>query len=413
MADAGMDACRLNMSHCSHDLGKTLVATIRRLSAETGRPIAVGADLRGPKLRIGEVEGGRVLLDRGARLDLVSGRRPSDDRTISVDYRFLAEDVRPGSAILLNDGAIVLRVVETWRERVICHVEKGGTLTSRKGINLPGVPLRVPSLTNKDLDDLTFAVSNGADFLFLSYARSAQHIREVRRVMERLGARLPLVAKIERQEGVDALAEIVDEADGICIARGDLGIETPLGSVPEIQRQAVRLCRQAGRFAMVGGQVLSSMVESPIPLRAEVSDVAAAVRDGMDALVLSDETAVGAYPIEAVRAAAQIAAWTEQAVARDREAGRSDGAQAGESGAVVVVSRDGSAARWLSVSRGASRILAIVDRPLEANWLSTCWGVVPVLVEDCADGAAVRAAIEAAVAAHPEFASARVLEQRP
>ncbi|MHB0868758.1 MAG: pyruvate kinase [Chloroflexota bacterium] len=409
MAAAGMDACRLNMSHCSHESGEWLIATVRRLSAEAGRPIAIGADLRGPKLRIGDVEGGSVMLENGARLELVSVDRPSDHRTISVDYPYLAEDVRPGAPILLNDGAIALRVEEVWQGRVICQVEKGGILSSRKGVNLPGIPLRAPSLTAKDMDDLAFAVANGADFLFLSYARSAGHVREVRQAAARLGSHLPLVAKIERQEGVDALAEIVAESDGICIARGDLGVETPLGSVPEVQREAVRLCRMAGKFAMMGGQVLSSMVESPIPLRAEVADIAATVREGMDALVLSDETAVGSYPVETVQSAARIAGWTEDAVLQDRELGRTQGAEAGGLGNVAVVSGDGSAARRLSTGRAASLILAVVDQPQAANWLSTCWGVVPALVEDCSDEAAVQRAIESARAENPALTSAQLL----
>ena len=171
--------------------------------------------------------------------------------------------------------------------RVFCVVEKGGTLTSRKGFNLPGVPLRVPSLTQKDLEDLTLAVETKVDFLYVSFARSRQHIQDVRTALARLGATLPIVAKIERQEGVDALPEIVDAADGICVARGDLGIETPLGSVPEIQREAVGLCRKAGKFVMMGGQLLVSMVSNPT-LRAEVADIATVV-DGYDAVVLSDD----------------------------------------------------------------------------------------------------------------------------
>ncbi len=409
MVDAGMDGCRINMSHCSHELGRELAATVRRLSAELGRPIALGADLRGPKLRIGDVAGGTVLLAEGSSLHLTSEDRATDCHTISVDYPFLAEDVRPGDPILLNDGAIALRVEEVRGGRVVCRVEKGGPLSSRKGINFPGVPLRVPSLTEKDLGDMAFAVEAQVDFLFVSYARSRAHLREVRAALARLGSHLPLVAKIERQEGVEALAEIVEEADGVCVARGDLGIETPLGSVPEIQREAVRLCRREGKFVMLGGQLLSTMVGSPIPLRAEVSDVATSARDGFDALVLSDETAVGSYPVETVRAAAQVIARAESVL--QAEGGLLPGPppSAGALGPVAVASPDGRAAMALSASRAARPIVALVEQPHAAHWLSTWWGVVPILVEDCSDPAAVRRALDAAAARNPSISSARLL----
>ncbi len=403
-----MDGCRLNMSHCSHDLGRKLVATVRRLSAERDQPIAIGADLRGPKLRIGDVTGGSVLLEQGAILQLTSEDRVTDRQTISVDYPYLAEDLHNGDPILLNDGAIALQVEEVRRDRVVCRVEKGGPLSSRKGINFPGIPLRVPSLTEKDQEDLVFAVEARVDFLFVSYARSRTHLREVRAALKRLGSDLPLVAKIERQEGVDALREIVEEAEGICIARGDLGIETPLGTVPEIQREAVRLCRKAGKFVMLGGQLLSTMAASPIPLRAEVSDIATAVRDGFDALVLSDETAVGSYPVETVRAAAQVIARAERALSAEGP-GRPTDPRPEALGVVAVASVDGSAARTLSAFRAASLIVALVEQPQAANWLSTWWGVLPVQVEDCSTPEALRRALDAAAAVDPSLASARLL----
>ncbi|HEX2924518.1 MAG TPA: pyruvate kinase [Chloroflexota bacterium] len=409
MADAGMDGCRLNMSHCTPDTAAALAATVRRLAAERGRPIPLGADIRGPKLRIGEVRGGRVVLDREATVRLIVGRDLSDATAIYVDYPHLTEDLRPGKPVLLNDGLIQLRVKEVRQGTALCLVEKGGELTSRKGLNLPGTPLQVPSLTPKDRVDLALAVEVGVDFLMLSFARSAAHVREVRAAVAGLGARIPLVAKIERQEGVDALREIVDAADGICVARGDLGIETPVGAPPEIQREAADLCRHAGKFVMNGGQLLSSMVSSPIPLRAEVADLSAAVMDGLDAVVLSDETAAGDYPVEAVRIADQVMARAEQERTRrngDRDKGGIDGSRLG---AVVVVSPDGQMAERLSASRGASPIVAVVERPDRANWLATCWGVLPVLVEDCAAEGAVQQALQTITSAHPSLRARRFL----
>lgn len=411
MVDAGMEGCRLNMSHCSPGQVCELVAMVRRVSAERGRPVAIGADLRGPKLRIGDVAGGGIVLEEGAALELTSEDRLTVPGLVSVDYPHLAKDVRPGDPVLLNDGALRLRVDAVRQDRVVCTVEKGGSLTSRKGLNLPGVPLQVPSLTDKDMEDIATAVELGVDFLYISFARSHRHIQDVREALARLNASLPLVAKIERQEGADALAEIVDAADGICVARGDLGIETPLGAVPEIQREAVRLCRRAGKFVMMGGQVLASMVSSPTPLRAEVADLATVVRDGYDAIVLSDETAAGDYPVDAVRVAAQVMARTEShLLAESAQEELIHVPQARSLGPVVVVTSGGEAVRRLSAYRGAQPIVAAVDRPELANWLSTWWGVIPVLLADLSDPAsAARRAIERATWGDPSLAHSRPL----
>lgn len=392
-----MDGCRINMSHGSQRQARELMDMARGAAAEMGRPLAIGADLQGPKLRIGEVAGGSVLVAEGSEFRLTSREVQCDGRIASVDYPHLAEDARPGDPVLLSDGAIVLRVESVAEGVVTCRVLKGGPLSSRKGVNLPGVPLRVPSLTPKDLDDMAFAVKAGADFLFLSYVRSREHLLAAREALARLGAELPLVAKIERQEGVDALAEIVDAADGICIARGDLGVEVPLGAVPAIQSEAARLCRQAGKFAMMGGQLLASMVGSAAPLRAEVADLSAVVADGLDAVVLSDETAIGAYPVEAVRAAALALARIERGRAPDRGSPCASSARDGATPAVVF-SRDGRAAWSLAASRRLWPIVAVADSAWAVNWLSTCWAVHPVLRSPGQDPMAVaRGAMERAL----------------
>ena len=306
MLDAGMDGVRLNMSHGSHEMLGEIVRNVRRAAGERGVTVPIGADLRGPKLRIGEVEGGTVVLEDCAMVTVTPRPCLSTADRIWVDYPSLAEQVQPGGMILVHDGFISLQVEVVRDGDLVCRVFKGGPLSSRKGVNLPGVALRVPSLTEKDEADIAFAVGAGLDFLFVSYARSRRHIQEVRAAVKRLGASLPLVAKIERRDGVDSLSEIVEEAEGICIARGDLGIEVPISEVPSIQREAARLCQAAGRFVMNGGQLLAGMVSSPIPLRAEVSDLSVVVRDGLDAIVLSDETAAGDYPVEAVALAASV-----------------------------------------------------------------------------------------------------------
>lgn len=306
MIDAGMDACRLNMSHCSHEMGQGIVASVREAAESRGGAVPIGADLRGPKLRIGDVAGGSVALEEGTAVLLTSEPDISTAARISIDYPDLAASLRPGNTVFLHDGFIALRVERVSDREVLCVVETGGMLLPRKGVNLPGVSLHVPSVTQKDREDIEFAISAKVDFLFVSYARSASHIKEVRQTVARMGGSLPLIAKIERQDGVDALEEIVREADGVCIARGDLGIEVPVGRVPGIQRDASRLSAAAGKFVMNGGQLLSSMVSSPLPLRAEVADLAAVVRDQLDAIVLSDETAAGQYPVETVAMAARV-----------------------------------------------------------------------------------------------------------
>lgn len=301
-----MDACRLNMSHCSHEMGRRMMDAVRGVERDLTIRIPVGIDLRGPKLRIGEVEGGALDLRSGSSVIVVGEGGVSNSGVLYVEYPSLADDLQPDSVILLHDGFISLRVEDVHGQEVLCRVVTGGQLLPRKGVNLPGISLKVPSVTPKDLADIEFACDAGADFLFVSYARSAQHIKDVRAAVAKHGQNLPIVAKIERGDGVKALEEIADEADGVCVARGDLGIEVPIARVPRIQREAARLCAQTGKFAMIGGQILSSMTSSPVPLRAEVADLASVVRDGLDAVVLSDETASGEYPVEAVSIASAV-----------------------------------------------------------------------------------------------------------
>jgi pyruvate kinase len=352
------------------------VQAVRRVSVELNRHIGVGADLKGPKLRIGEVAGGAVEIRDGDLFRLGVGNHPGDRKGATVEYPHLMEDLRPGDPVMLSDGALVLRVEAVESDAVRCRVEKGGVLSSRKGVNFPGAPLRTASLTEKDLRDMSAAVAVGVDFLYLSYARSADHIATVRAALRDLNSKLPVVAKIERQEGADALHEIAKAADGVCVARGDLGIEMPLGAVPALQEEAGRLCRLDGRLSLVGGQVLSSMVSSPIPLRAEVSDIATAVRDGLDGIILSDETSVGAYPVETVRACVQVLEQAEQRWT-----------PAGDRGWAAITSPDGMAAAALSSGRQFSGIVAIVDDARVANWLAGWWGVVPVVREPGQDSA--------------------------
>lgn len=368
MAEAGMDAARVNMSHSSEHQIRELARAIREVSRELGRPVAVGADLKGPKLRIGTMRGGTVSLRDGASFSLRSGEGTGSEEVAYVNYRYLLDDLVPGRVILLADGAIVLRSEQRRHDSVVCRVEKGGDLSSRKGISFPGLPLRTPSLTEKDLADMAAAVSAGVDFIYLSYARSAEHVDAVRSALRGLDSELPVVAKIERPDGADAMADIAMAADGVCIARGDLGIEIPLGAVPPIQEEGARLCRERARLSLLGGQVLSSMVSSPIPLRAEVADVATAVRDGYDGIILSDETSIGAYPVQSVRSCAQVLQRAEERWQ----------ARPGASWAVVVAP-DGGPAEAIAASRQFAGVVAIVDDPSAASWLAGWWGIVPVL----------------------------------
>lgn len=313
LVDAGMDAARLNCAHEASGSLQKRVRIVRRAARKAGRAVATLADLAGPKMRTGEVAAGGVELKPGTRFVITSRAIEGTADTVSTTYPQLARDVRPGDFILIDDGLLKLRVLKAADGDVQTEVVVGGILSSRKGLNLPGVPLSGPSLTVKDRADLQAAVAAGVDYLAVSFVQRARDVETVRGLLARMDREdMPLIAKIERPEALENLDEILKVSDGVMVARGDLGVETSSERVPIVQKWIIREANSRGKIAITATQMLDSMISHPMPTRAEASDVANAILDGSDAVMLSGETSVGEYPIEAVRTLDRLATYTEQ-----------------------------------------------------------------------------------------------------
>ena len=397
---AGMDVARLNFSHGTYEDHRHAVERVRSAAEEAGRPIAILQDLQGPKMRTGALRGGEpVELTPGQELIITTEPVPGDAHSISTDYPHLPQDVSPGDRILVSDGLIELRVLETTETTVRTTVVYGGTLRPRQGINLPGVHVSSPSVTDKDLADLAFGVELGVDYVAISFVRQAEDVLRVKQALDEAGADTPVIAKLERPEALEQLEAILAAADGLMVARGDLGVEIAPERVPGLQKQIIQAANRAGKPVITATQMLESMISSPQPTRAEVSDVANAILDGSDAVMLSGETAIGQYPIHAVEMMARIAeAVEEQAIAEaqatigyplDELSSVPQGIAAAVSAlvrtlpltAICVVTRTGTTARLVSRYRPALPILAFT--PLESTYrtLSLLWGVTPIRTE--------------------------------
>ncbi len=307
MIGAGMDVARLNFSHGTHADHARNCRRIRRLGKIAGRFIGVIGDLQGPKIRVGELAGAPLDLRKGDRLTITTRKIKGSADTVSTAYGRLHRDVKPGDRILIKDGEIELKAVEVEGRDIRCRVVHGGKLTAHSGMNLPGVEVSEPSLTRKDREDVGFAVEMGVDYLALSFVRSPGDVVKLKRLLKKLGADIHVIAKIERPEAVANIDEIIQAADGIMIARGDLGVEMPPEKVPQIQKDIIARCINAGKPVITATQMLESMITRPTPTRAEASDVVNAIYDGSDAVMLSGETAVGANPVRVVRMMARIA----------------------------------------------------------------------------------------------------------
>ncbi len=395
---AGMNVARLNFSHGSHEEHEEVIVRLREIAARLGRPLAILQDLAGPKIRIGEIATGTVHLQAGVRFILTTEAVPGDEHRVSITYSALPRDVRPGDTLLLNDGALELRVEETREDEIICRVVVGGPLSSHKGINVPTRSLRVPSITEKDRDDLAFGLERGVDYVALSFVRSSADVLQARRLMAERGRIVPLIAKIEKHEALAHIDEIIEVVDGIMVARGDLGVETPLEKVPLVQKMLIHKCNRAGKPVITATQMLRSMVNNPRPTRAEVTDVANAILDGTDAVMLSEETAVGKYPVEAVQMMVRIAedaesgfpfsAWASrlepgEPVSLPEAVSRAACALAENIRArsIITFTQSGSTARLVAKYRPRPPILA--PTPLEETYrrLALIWGVIPMLSE--------------------------------
>jgi pyruvate kinase len=394
---AGVDVFRLNFSHGTRDDHAQSIARIRAAADEQGRVVAVLQDLSGPKIRTGALRGGTPLtLNTGDEFHIVVGDTPGEPGRISTTYAELPLVVQAGSTLLLDDGRIQLRVEEASRNDVRTTVVDGGLLGERKGINVPGVHLPSAALTPKDITDLQFGVSAGVDFIALSFVQSAADVRQAREQLHSAGApHIPLIAKLERPAAVEHIDEILVESDAVMVARGDLGLELPLEQVPRVQKDVTRRARALGIPVILATQVLESMRAETRPTRAEVSDAANAVDQGVDAIMLAGETAIGLYPIRAVQTLDAIIRDAETMPAADVQmvqATRLLGghgraiceaavtlAARGNAAAIVAVTRGGKTARLLAALRPRAPIFAATDDPAIARHLALAWGVVPVL----------------------------------
>lgn len=402
LIEAGMDVARINLSHGSGSQHLQNIQNIRRISEEVGKKIAVMFDLSGPKIRIGEIAAGEVLLKEGAEFILTTQPIAGDDKRVSVNYENFPQDVSPGDTIFLNDGLLELQVMETSDKDVKCKILVGGKLSSGKGVNLPDTTIRASAITGKDIADLDFALKSEADWIAMSFIRSADDVRQLKGLIEQADHAVPVIAKIEKHEAVKNIDEIIDISDGIMVARGDLGVEVSTEEVPIIQKQIISKTVRAGKPVITATQMLESMIYSPRPTRAEASDVANAIYDGTDAVMLSAETATGSYPIETVKIMASIAEKTESVIGYAEQLIHKSNWVRGnttdaisfaacelandlKAKAIIVSTQSGNTARRVSKYRPSVPIIAVSPDSKAVKQLKLSWGVVPVQVASSKD----------------------------
>ncbi|HVX39983.1 MAG TPA: pyruvate kinase [Gemmatimonadaceae bacterium] len=395
LMDAGLSVARINFSHSTHEQHAATIALVREVAAEIGRPVAILGDLQGPRIRIGELPAPRDLEDGSDVVLVAEGHEQGDE--IPVTYAALADDVHVGDRILINDGLLELVVLEVHKPRVTARVLHGGRLTSHKGMNLPGVQVSAPSITEKDREDVRFAAEQELDYIALSFVRRAQDIAELRTLIPKS---MLVVAKIEKDSALENIETIIRASDGIMVARGDLGVELPFEEVPYAQKQIIALCNRLGRPVITATQMLESMITHPRPTRAEASDVANAILDGTDAVMLSAETAAGQYPRLAVEAMSRIIAEieskpqsfrrddrrrTETAVSTEFAIAAASSAAVNMLGApaLIVFTKSGFSARVVASHRPSVPILVLTDSPRTYRQLALIWGVIPELVPHC------------------------------
>jgi len=399
MLAAGLNGVRINMSHGTQDEKAADIRMARSIAARMKRPLAVLVDLSGPKIRTRALKNREpVELKAGQVFTITTRDVEGDASQVATNYPGMPDDVRPGDRILLDDGAIELRVESTTATDMVTRVINGGTLAERKGINLPGIKLPIPSLTEKDRDDLRWAAQQGVDYFALSFVRSGKDCTQAKELIKRAGSTAPLIAKIEKAEAIDHLEDIIATADGVMVARGDLGVETSVEQVPVYQKRIIEEANEAGKLVITATQMLQSMVENPRPTRAEATDVANAVWDGSDCVMLSGETATGKYPVAAIATMARIidAAETrhEQRSIISKLVGRQTGrvsralceaaafaADEMNTRLIAVFTESGLMARRLSALRPDQRIVALTSSQSAINELALIWGVESVISE--------------------------------
>ncbi|MGI6185073.1 MAG: pyruvate kinase [Brevibacillus sp.] len=393
---AGMNVARLNFSHGSHEEHAARIANIRQAARETGKQVAILLDTKGPEIRTGTLAVDAVELQEGQTIVLTTEDVPGTAERISITYADLPRDVKKGDTILIDDGLIGLTVEAVEGHEIICRIKNGGTLKSKKGVNVPGVKINLPGITEKDAQDIEFGIRQGVDFIAASFVRKAADILEIREILERHGVHIDIIAKIENEEGVDNVDEILAVSDGLMVARGDLGVEIPAEEVPLVQKKLIKKCNELGKPVITATQMLDSMQRNPRPTRAEASDVANAIFDGTDAIMLSGETAAGKYPVESVETMNRIALRAEQELnyreilynqAVQKQVTITDAISQAvanaaldlDAAAIITATESGHTARMVSKYRPKAPIVAVTPHAEVVRRLALVNGVYPVL----------------------------------
>ena len=393
----GMNVARFNFSHGDHEEQRERMNLLKNVREELDRPVAILLDTKGPEIRTGLLEGGKkVTLKEGSEFILYTEEMTGNAAGCCVTYPGLAKDVKAGDRILIDDGLIQLQVIQSKSGNIVCHVENGGELRERKGLNVPNVKVKLPAVTEKDIDDILFGIQQDIDFIAASFIRSAKGVKEIRKILkENHAEHISIIAKIENAEGVENIDEIIEASDGIMVARGDLGVEIPAQEVPHIQKMIIKKCNERYVPVITATQMLDSMIRNPRPTRAEVADVANAIYDGTDAVMLSGETAAGKYPIEALKMMNEIAENTEQYVDYEKyihhrtmyeqskissAIGIASVRTARNIGAACIVTptMSGKTARLISNFRPSMPIYAVTPNEMVQHKMQLYWGVIPL-----------------------------------
>ncbi|MCK9203815.1 MAG: pyruvate kinase [Bacteroidales bacterium] len=395
---AGMDVARLNFSHGKYEDHAQVIQNLRDISEKLNKPVTILQDLQGPKIRVGQLPDGKTEIREGEIITLLPEKEfVGQPGTIPIDYPYVAEEAKPGMQVLLADGLFELEVTAILGNAVQCRVMEGGSLSSRKGVNFPNLNLRLPSLTEKDILDLEFGLAHGIDWVSLSFVRSAEDVRVLKRLISDQGFHKPVIAKIEKPQAIDHLEEIVEEVNGIMVARGDLGVEMYPEKVPMLQKQIIELCNRKGKPVITATQMLESMIHEPRPTRAEASDVANAIIDGTDAIMLSGETAMGEFPVKSVEMMARIAMDVESKIKFKSYPPSVPSKMMALSQAVdqmddiihpqciVVLTTSGWSAQCVAANRPCSTIFALTTHPKVYHALNLLWGINPVLIDEHPD----------------------------
>lgn len=409
----GMNVARLNFSHGTHEEHGRRIKLLHQLAEELNHSLAIILDTKGPEIRTGLLKDKKVELNKGQEIILTTEDILGDEKRISVTYEGLPNDVSPGDAILIDDGLLELKVEKTTEKEIFCKVINGGILLEQKGVNVPGVETSLPSLTDKDRQDILFGLEEGVDYIAASFVRTPQDIHDVRRVMEEKGVSLPIIAKIESRAGVHNFDDILEASDAIMVARGDLGVEIPVEEVPLIQKRIIRACNKAGKPVITATQMLDSMIRNPRPTRAEATDIANAIFDGTDAIMLSGETANGKYPVEALKTMVRIAEKADEArpqvisnfVVKPQPNITDSISHASyviaselKAAAIITPTTSGSTARQVAKYRPSMPVIAATPEPGVARLLCLVWGVEPIVVEKHTDtDQVISQAVEAAL----------------